>query len=79
MIGSFFRKIYTGGAVSKRDAQKFYSALPVIYKSKYKEEKWCVKKRKKNEVWTCESFFVSLSLCLTKDFLKSPSEKILTI
>ena len=24
-------------------------------------------------------FFVSLSLCLTKDFLKSPSEKILTI
>ena len=56
------------------------SALPVIYKSKYKEEKWCVKKRKKNEVWTCESFFLfSLSLCLTKDFLKSPSEKILTI
>ena len=78
MIGSFFRKIYTGGAVSKRDAQKFYSALPVIYKSKYKEEKWCVKKRKKNEVWTCESFF-RFSLCLTKDFLKSPSEKILTI
>ena len=57
MKGSSFRKIYTGGALSKRDAQKFYSALPVIYKSKYKEEKWCVKKRKKNEVWTCESFF----------------------
>ena len=39
MKGSSFRKIYTGGALSKRDAQKFYSALPVIYKSKYKEEK----------------------------------------
>ena len=35
----FQENIYWRGAVSKRDAQKFYSALPVIYKSKYKEEK----------------------------------------
>ena len=78
MKGSFFRKIYTGGAVSKRDAQKFYSALPVIYKSTKKKSDVSrnVRRMRSERV---NLFFVSLSLCLTKDFLKSPSEKILTI
>ena len=74
----FFQENILEVRYPKRDAQKFYSALPVIYKSTKKKSDVSrnVRRMRSERV---NLFFVSLSLCLTKDFLKSPSEKILTI
>ena len=44
---------------------------PSLLSPKVQRRKVMCQERKKNEVWTCESFF-RFSLCLTKDFLKSP-------
>ena len=57
----FQENIYWRGALSKRDAQKFYSALPVIYKSTKKKSDVSrnVRRMRSERV---NLFFVSLSL-----------------
>ena len=79
MKGSFFRKIYWRRVIQKRCSK--ISIAPSLLSTKVSTKKKSdvsrnVRRMRSERV---NLFFVSLSLCLTKDFLKSPSEKILTI